>query len=544
MMEFTNETFAPRMFPRRYPWQADLYLSPKACKGLFLSAVCFVTVAWLLWSYVVRLHLLRRFYEKQGIPFVDNCYAVIGAEMRVTALHHNNKSHDWLYTDRPTDIYGTIRGFSLQLYTTNADACEALIAKTGHSVDRDTPALFSFGRLSPYALTFLPTRKYNWRERKATLIRAMTDNKRLFDIVSRQAEEALARFQVRNGSGATINIRELLNSWTRESSGEFIWGRRNVNRTIEVYDENFQRKATPFMTALNLTFTDLRFNASRFWHRISFPLAGLPVSGETRRLTYNIKQLHKATMEMMKTCDDDTVAYMVQKANDKLGIPRRMMQDDLVAATIAGLDTIKATAMGAVFHLLEPANDSWKQQIVQEIEELQEAPGDMYLKLSHASKLNAFVLEAMRYEPPGSLINNAATKDFQMSVAGRQYSIKAGTRIVSSIHALHLDEGSWQKRVAPGMAPLANFDPGRFLEHRDAISGSFCFMPFGKGLRRCPGQGAGLMMVKVFLATFISHNYKCRMLMPANQTIDASWFNIHSKATFDIVCDEEAEAKV
>ena len=156
-MEFTNCTFSPPTLPRRHPSLQGLTLSPKACKGMFLSTICVIAVAWLLWSYVIRLYLLRRFYEKQGIPFVDNCYAVIGAEMRVTALHHNNKSHDWLYTDRPTDIYGTIRGFSLQLYTTNADACEALIAKTGHSVDRDTPALFSFGRLSPFALTFLPT---------------------------------------------------------------------------------------------------------------------------------------------------------------------------------------------------------------------------------------------------------------------------------------------------------------------------------------------------------------------------------------------------
>ncbi|RYP67919.1 hypothetical protein DL771_006952 [Monosporascus sp. 5C6A] len=512
----------------------------RVTKWMVLLAILTVTIVlWLLWAYVLRLYLLRRFYEKQGIPFVKGCYAVVGAEMRVTSLHHNNKSHDWLYTDQPTDLYGTVRGFSLQLYTTSADFCEALIAKTGHHVDRDTPALFSFGRLSPFALTFLPTHKWRWRERKATLIRAMTDNKRLFDIVSRQAEGALAHFKVQNGSGVTINIRELLNHWTRESSGEFIWGRNNINRNIEVYDENHQLKSTPFMTALNLTFTDLRFNAGRFWHRVSFPLAGLPVSKETRRLTYNIKQLHKATVDMMTTCEPETVAYMVQQAHAKLGIPPRMTQDDLVAGTIAGLDTIKATVMGAVFHLLEPANMSWKQQILEEINELKATTGDMYLGLSQAPKLNAFILEAMRYEPPGSLINNAAVKDFDLSVNGREYKIKAGTRIVSCIHALHLDERSWQKRVAPNMAPLEKFDPGRFLEHKDTIAGSFCFMPFGKGLRRCPGQGAGLMMVKVFVATFISHNFNARMAIPDDQTIDMSWFNIHSKATFDIVCDNE-----
>ncbi|KAI2629905.1 cytochrome P450 [Hypoxylon sp. NC1633] len=487
---------------------------------------------WLLWTFVLRLYLLRRYYEKQGIRFVKNCYAVLGAEMRVTGLQGKNKSHDWLYTERPTELFGTVRGFSVQL-----------IGKTGKHVDRDTPALFSFGRLSPYALTFLPINKWRFRERKVTLTKGMKDNMRLYNIVSRQAEEALARFKVKNGSGTMINIRELLNYWTRESSGEFIWGKNNINRYLEVLDTDGQLKAMPFMTALNQTFTELRFYASRFWNRVCFPLAALPLTKESRRLDYNIKLIRKATEDMMETPEDETVASLVQQANDELGIPTGMTRDDLVTATIAGLDTIKSSVMGTLFHLLEPENMHWRKQILDEINELKSKPGDMFVKLSHAPKLSAFILETLRYEPPGSLINNAAVKDFKLSANGQDYNIKSGTRIVTSIHALHQNEESWKKRVAPDMAPLDQFDPSRFLNHTDTIISSFCFLPFGKGPRRCPGQGAGLMMVKVFIAAFLTHNYNCRMAVPENQTKDITWFNIYSKATFEIICEDETEKK-
>ncbi|CAD6583807.1 MAG: hypothetical protein ASARMPRED_001509 [Alectoria sarmentosa] len=522
-----------------YDFLSDSHQASRTVKWMYLLAVPSVTtILWSIWAFVLRLYLLRRFYEKQGIRFVKNCYAVLGAEMQVSMLQGKNKSHDWLYTERPTNLFGTVRGFSVQLYGTSAELCEELIAKTGKHVDRDTPALFSFGRLSPYALTFLPINKWRFRERKVTLTRGMKDNKRLYDIVTRQAEDALAAFKVKNGSGTTINIRELLNHWTRESSGEYIWGKNNINRYLDVLDCHGESKSLPYMTALNQTFTELRFYASRFWNRVCFPLAALPLTKESRRLNYNIRLLRKATEDMMMTPEGEAVAANVQEANDTLGIPIGMTRDDLVTATIAGLDTIKSTVMGTLFHLLEPENLSWRQQIVAEINELKAEPGDMYVKLSHAPKLNAFIYEALRYEPPGSLINNAAVKDFDLAIGGRQYKIKSGTRIVTCIHALHQNEESWHKRVADDMVPLDQFDPTRFLHHADVIVGSFCFMPFGKGPRRCPGQGAGVMMVKVFIAAFLSHNYNCRMSVPEKQTKDITWFNIYSKASFDIHCDD------
>ena len=511
----------------------------RAVKWMYiLTLPSLMTILWAVWAFVLRLYLLRRYYEKQGIRFVKNLYAVVGAEMRVTTLQEKNKGHDWLYTDHPTNLFGTVRGFTLQLYATSAEVCEELIAKTGKHVDRNTPALFSFGRLSPHAVTFIPMTQRRFKERKINLTSGMKDSKRLYDIVDRQAKETLVRFNAKDGSGTVINILELLNYWTRESSGENIWGKNNINRYLEVLDSNGNLVSLPFMTALNHTFTELRFYAYRFWNRVCFPLAALPLTKESRRLQYNIRLLRKATEDMMTTPEHGAVAATVQKANSAFGIPDRLTRDDLVAGTIAGLDTIKATVMGTLFHLLKPEHMSWRQQILDEINELRETPGDSYVKLSHAPKLNAFILESMRWEPPGSLINNSATEDFDLTVGGQQYKIKSGTRIVTCIHALHQNEESWSNRVSSDMAPVSEFDPSRFLGRADQISGSFCYMPFGKGPRRCPGQGAGILMVKVFIANFLSHNSKCWIAIPEKQSKDVTWFHINSKASFDIHCDD------
>lgn len=471
--------------------------------GLYLLALpAGIASLSIFWIFIVRIYLLRRYYERQGIVFVRDCYAIIGAEMRVSELREKNKSHDWLYTERPTDLVGTIRGFSVQLYGTSAELCEKLIQQTGTHVDRKTPALFSFGRLSPHAITFTPHSEQLFKERKASLTRALNNMQRLFYVANRQAQDALTRFRVADGTGQVINVRELLNHWTRETSGEFIWGKQNINRYVNVYDEKDNMKCMPFMTALNQTFTDLRFYSGKFWNRVYSPLATLPVTREARRLTYNIGVLRKEIDAMMAHPEKDSVAESVQKNNDQLGIPMGMTRDDLVTATVAGLDTVKFTTMGTLWHLLRADNLRCREDILGEIRTVMADPATMHSTLARCEKLNALIYETLRFEPPGSLINNCATNDFELSVGDRSYKIKSGTRIVPCIHALHQNETSWKKQLDWQSESLDKFDPSRFLPNSTIIVGSGCFMPFGKGPRRCPGQGVGLLMVKTFVSAF------------------------------------------
>src|SRR4051794_26237879 len=91
--------------------------SNSATALLLARLVVILLSIWILWSLFLRTLLLRRFYENQGIPFIRNCYALIGAEIEVTKLHERNKSHDSLYLSQDTNIIGTVRGNTVQLYT-------------------------------------------------------------------------------------------------------------------------------------------------------------------------------------------------------------------------------------------------------------------------------------------------------------------------------------------------------------------------------------------------------------------------------------------
>ncbi|KAK0661660.1 Isotrichodermin C-15 hydroxylase [Cercophora samala] len=510
-------------------------------KWVYYLGVPFITtVLWFVWDYILKTLLLRRWYEKQGINFVDNCYAVVGAEMQVTKLQEENKSHDWLYTDKPTNLYGTLRGLSLQLYTTNAKLCSELVGKTGKQVDRNTPALHSVGRLSPSAIPFQSMHKLRFKDRKANLTKSTRDNKRLFEIVERQANHALDKFSVKNEDGRIeIDARDLLEYWTRCTSGEFVWGQQNIEgRTLTVEQVDGVVRTLPFMDVLNQTFTELRFYSSRFWNRVCFPLASLPLTKEARRLSRNINILRDICTEMMNNPLEGTVASLLQEMNDSQGMPDVYSLDDLITATFAGLDAVKSAVMGCIYHMLNPEHAYWRQAMLEEMNKLSDLSGDMDVNVMQAPILTAFMWESLRFEPPGSLINNAAVKDFELNYQGQTYKIKAGTRIVSSIHALHQHEESW-RQIAPDMSPLTEFDPNRFLKYGDKLLGSSCFMPFGKGPRRCPGQAAGALMVKTFLKVFIQRDLKnCTTVRPDGQSKDASRFHVYSKATYNLVFDE------
>src|SRR5437762_2777703 len=97
------------------PWKYILAVS---------AAVISLSVFWVL---ILRTYLLRLYYERQGIVFVKDCHAVIGAELQVSKLRKRNKSHDWLYIEQSKDLVGTIRGFSVQLYATSAEVCEKVV---------------------------------------------------------------------------------------------------------------------------------------------------------------------------------------------------------------------------------------------------------------------------------------------------------------------------------------------------------------------------------------------------------------------------------
>jgi len=304
----------------------------------------------LLWKAVISVYILKRFYEKQGIPFVNDCHVVIGAELEVSKLFKKNKTHDWLSLQKSgNDLIGTIRGFSVQLFAVDPEISLQLIHNAGTNVERDTPALHSFGRLSPNAITFKPSDGPFFKERKLVLQRIQKETSKLNEIAFSTAEDYLSKYEINNGSNKEFDVKELLAGWTRETSGTFIWGTKVSDICVKIINEHGNIESMKLMTALNLTFTDLRFYSHEIWNRIFFPLSSLPITFEARRLSSNIDTVIKEIDKIIINPEPNSIAEYVIKSNSQIGIPAKYSRDDLIAATVAGLDTVKSATMSTIW---------------------------------------------------------------------------------------------------------------------------------------------------------------------------------------------------
>jgi cytochrome P450 len=442
---------------------------------IVLSAACAAILAFA--SRVSKTIRDRRYYERQNIVFVKT-YPFIGSEVDITDLIGKNKTRDYLYVgENRADFVGSIRGFDIQLYAMNKETTEMLIKPStiGVYIDRDTPALYSFGQLSPSALTFTPIRTKHFHERKANILKGF-EMERMDAISRRLAQEYSTKY-----AGADIlDMKSIVRDWTRDVMGEFVWGREAMNANVSYKDRDGRTLQVPFMFALNETFTRLRFYSNRFWNRVYFPIATWPVTREARRLQHNIRSLqaHLATA-LKKEPAPNSVSYDVMKANKQLGIPIQITRDDLLTVSIAGLDTVQSMILASLWYLLLPENREWKSQILSGNDSERERIVD------------ACINEAIRLDPPGSVINNKTIKDFTLEVLGRKYHLKKGIRIMPNIHALHAKYGD-------------AYQPGRFLETQGRRS--LYVMPFGKGRRSCPGQTIGVLMAKNYVKEFVTNN--------------------------------------
>jgi cytochrome P450 len=421
--------------------------------------------------------LERRYYEKQGIKFVRT-YPFIGSEVDVTDLIGTNRTRDYLYVGaNTTDFVGSIRGFDIQLYAVNKDTTEVLVKPStiGVYTDRDTPALYSFGQLSPSALTFTPIRTTHFSERKSNILKGF-ELERMNEISRRLAQD----YTVKYAGADVLDMKRIVRDWTRDVMGEFVWGRKAMNASVSYKDRDGDRQQVPFMFALNETFTRLRFYSNRFWNRVYFPIATWPVTTEARRLQYNIRSLQAHLAEALgEEPAPGSVSDEVMRENGQLGIPLDITRDDLLTVSIAGLDTVQSMILASLWYLLLPENGRWRDAIL---------AGD---EAERERVVDACINEAIRIDPPGSVINNRAIKDFPLEVSGRHYRLKKGTRVMPNIHALHAEYGS-------------AYEPERFLDpqsRRDAY-----VMPFGKGRRSCPGQRIGVLMAKNYVGEFITRN--------------------------------------
>lgn len=159
--------------------------------------------------------------------------------------------------------------------------------------------------------------------------------------------------------------------------------------------------------------------------------------------------------------------------------------DQLVSVLVGGHETT-ASSLGWCFHhlLRHPL------ALARAVDEARSTPVPKLLLEEDTPYLSACVLESMRLTPVAIATGRTLTKPLSLG----PYQLEPGT-IVWPAFSLS------QRRAASWVDPDA-FDPERFLEKGAATPTTF--MPWGGGVRRCPGATFSALEMRVVLARVLA----------------------------------------
>jgi cytochrome P450 len=155
------------------------------------------------------------------------------------------------------------------------------------------------------------------------------------------------------------------------------------------------------------------------------------------------------------------------------------LRDELVTLLLAGHETTATTLAWAVERLVR--NPDKLARLVAEIDEQREGGGDQYL--------TAVINEILRVRPVQAQVVRTLTRELEVG----RYVLPADTLAAASAYLTNRNPRVYEDPTA--------FKPERFLEDGP---GTFSWIPFGGGIRRCIGASFALMETKVILRTMLA----------------------------------------
>jgi cytochrome P450 len=192
------------------------------------------------------------------------------------------------------------------------------------------------------------------------------------------------------------------------------------------------------------------------------------------RLVYDLIADRRAAGDLEDRVD---ILSLLMQASHEDGSPMsdRELRDELVTLLVAGHETTATALAWAVERLVR--HPEKLDRLAAEVA----AGEDTYLK--------AVVLETLRLRPVISIVNRTLKEPFE--VGG--YTLPAGVKVAPSIYLVH--------RRADVYPEPERFLPERFLEEPP---GTYTWIPFGGGVRRCLGGAFAQFEMEVVLRELVS----------------------------------------
>lgn len=172
----------------------------------------------------------------------------------------------------------------------------------------------------------------------------------------------------------------------------------------------------------------------------------------------------------------DVLALLLQAGTeDGSAMTRREIAEELLTLVGAGHETTATTVAWALERLRR--NPAVLRRLVDEVD------------AGESPYLDATVQEVLRVRPP---IDAVARRVVAPSITLGPWVIPRDHTVVVSIGLSHLNEASF--------GAATEFDPGRFI---GSAPNPYAWVPFGGGVRRCPGAAFATMEVGVILRTLL-----------------------------------------
>ena len=208
---------------------------------------------------------------------------------------------------------------------------------------------------------------------------------------------------------------------------------------------------------------------ARITNRIG-PLAGfLDVRADVDRLV-----LEQIDERRGSAAERDDVLSMLLEARHEDGAPMsdQELRDELMTLLVAGHETTASTLAWAFERL--PREPAVMERLVAEIDD---GTDDRYL--------TATIQETLRRRP---VLPNTAPRLVKQPIEVGGWTYPPGCALVANSYLLHHDSDVYPEPYA--------FRPERFL---DSPPGTYTWIPFGGGRRRCLGAGFAMLEMKVVL---------------------------------------------
>ncbi|CAF4914111.1 unnamed protein product [Rotaria sp. Silwood1] len=194
---------------------------------------------------------------------------------------------------------------------------------------------------------------------------------------------------------------------------------------------------------------------------------------------------------LVNSLQTDEKAEAKKKEEDKRGLSRKEVFDEVLMLLIAGYETTSTALAWSIYHL------SKQPRVQQKIKtELMENNHGQHISLEYLDSLiylDCFINEVLRYSPTIDSTCRSVTVDDCLPKSGTR--LHKGDQVLIPTSSLARDKRYW--KIDPQL-----FYPERFL-NEDKNHHPYAFLPFGGGHRQCLGRDLALFELKVILARML-----------------------------------------